>query len=368
MGRVYAVASGKGGVGKTTTTANLGAALAAAGHRTAVVDADLGMANLGAAFGLADDGPTLHDVLAGVATVTESIREAADGLAVVPGSRALDAFADASPDGLADVLGTLADEYEYVVVDTGAGLSTDSLEPLRAADEVVLVTTPERAALDDTTKTAAVTRRLGTPLRGYVLVRGGDEAGERARDRLDGDVLGTIPDDPTVSDALAAGKPLAAYAPRSPATGAYRRLAATLTGVSIPDVDAPDADATGAGPDGTTTEPTSEDSASGDAAAPDESQASDSTPDGGGTTDDGPVDRSDEATAVDSTDAEGASDPDAADADGAGVAIDAEGDSTPAEDPDDEAGILVEPAGDERADETTAEDERADETTAEDER
>jgi len=235
MGRVYAVASGKGGVGKTATTANLGTALAAAGHGTVVVDADLGMANLGAALGVGDDGPTIHDVLAGEATVEEALREAPNRPAVLPGSRDLDAFADASPDGLADVLDDLAGAYDHVLVDTGAGLSTDSLAPLRATDEVVLVSTSDPAALDDTGKTATVTSRLGTPLRGLVVARVRGDRADRARKRFDGEVLGTVPEDAAVADAMEAGLPLAEYAPRSPATGAYRRLAATLTGVEVPE-------------------------------------------------------------------------------------------------------------------------------------
>ena len=67
-GHVYALASGKGGVGKTTSTINLGAALRAAGHDTVVVDADLAMANLGAMVDVLS-GPTLHDVLAGAAAL-----------------------------------------------------------------------------------------------------------------------------------------------------------------------------------------------------------------------------------------------------------------------------------------------------------
>ncbi|MFB6303500.1 MAG: cell division ATPase MinD [Haloferacaceae archaeon] len=258
MGRVYAVASGKGGVGKTATTANLGSALAAAGHETVVVDADLGMANLGSALGVADDGPTLHDVLAGEATIAEAVRRPPDRPAVLPGSRDLDDFADADPGELAGVLDTLADEYDHVLVDTGAGLSTDSLAPLRAADEVVLVSTPDPAALDDTAKTATVTRRLGTPLRGFVIVRARGERTERARERLDGEVLETVPDDDAVTEAMEAGIPLVEYAPRSPATHAYRRLAATLTGAEVPEAEEPGAgasDATAARPDEAEPEP-----------------------------------------------------------------------------------------------------------------
>ena len=147
MGRVYAVASGKGGVGKTTTVANLGTALATAGHDVAVVDCDLAMANLGPALGVDRTGTTLHDVLAGTAPLDAAVHEGPRGLAVVPGATDLAAFARADPDRLSSVLATLRERHDFVLVDTGAGLNTDNVAPLSVADAVLLVSTPDRPAL-----------------------------------------------------------------------------------------------------------------------------------------------------------------------------------------------------------------------------
>ncbi|AZH24282.1 cell division ATPase MinD [Haloplanus aerogenes] len=228
--RVYAVASGKGGVGKTTTVANLGAALAAGGHETVVVDADLGMGNLAGVLGVdPDDGPTVHDVLAGRATTADAIREGPVGLSVLPASDDLDDFGDADPSQLAALLDDL--DTDTVLVDTSAGLSHDSVEPLRIADEVVLVSTPERGALGDTAKTRDVAGRFGTPVAGVVVTRVTAETDvNTVADRLGVPVRGTIPDDPAVSAAAEAGEPLVVDAPDAPATDAYRQLAADLTG------------------------------------------------------------------------------------------------------------------------------------------
>ncbi|WP_049934949.1 nucleotide-binding protein [Haloplanus natans] len=228
--RVYAVASGKGGVGKTTTVANLGAVLAAGGHETVVVDADLGMGNLAGALGVdADDGPTVHDVLAGRVTATDACREGPVGLEVLPASDALDDFGAANPSNLAALLDGL--DAEVVLVDTSAGLSHDSVEPLRVADEVLLVSTPERGALNDTAKTRDVTGRFDTPVAGAVVTRvTPDTDPDTVADHLGVPVRGTIPDDPAVSAAADAGDPLVVAAPDAPATDAYRRLAADLTG------------------------------------------------------------------------------------------------------------------------------------------
>jgi septum site-determining protein MinD len=228
--RVYAVASGKGGVGKTTTVANLGAVLAAGGHETVVVDADLGMGNLAGALGVdAADGPTVHDVLAGRATATDACRDGPVGLRVLPASDSLDDFGVANPSNLATLLDGL--DAEVVLVDTSAGLSHDSVEPLRVADEVLLVSTPERGALNDTAKTRDVTGRFETPVAGAVVTGVTPETDlDTVADRLGVPVRGSIPDDPAVSAAAEAGDPLVVAAPDAPATDAYRRLAADLTG------------------------------------------------------------------------------------------------------------------------------------------
>lgn len=246
MATVYAVASSKGGVGKTTTTANLGATLASAGLSVAVVDGDIGMANLGDALGVDPDGATLHDVLAGTADVEDAVYEGPAGLAVVPGDTSIDGFRAADPENLAGVLDGLA-EYDYVLVDTGAGLSHDTVLPLGLADEVVLVSTTERDSLTDTEKTRQVVDRLGGTTRGVVLtcVDPDDPNAAAVAERLSADVIEAIPVDPVVRESMRLSDPLATHAPASAAASAYRALAAGLTGESVPTPEAVDeADAT----------------------------------------------------------------------------------------------------------------------------
>jgi septum site-determining protein MinD len=229
MRRVYAVASGKGGVGKTTTVANLGVVLAAGGHETVVIDADLGMGNLAGVLGTdADTGQTVHDVLSGSAGVADAVREGPAGLSVVPASNDLDDFAAADPANLSALLDGI--DAEIILVDTSAGLSHDSVEPLRVADEVLLVSTPTRGSLGDTAKTREVAGRFETTVTGAVLTRTTPETDPTtAGARLDVPIRATVPDDPAVS-AAEAGEPLVMAAPDAPATDAYRRLGADLTG------------------------------------------------------------------------------------------------------------------------------------------
>lgn len=244
MARVYAVASAKGGVGKTTTAASLAAALSATGADVAAVDADLGMPNLAGALGVEVDGVTVHDLLAGHGDASTALRDGAAGVAVLPGSSDLDAYREADPSGLSVALEPL-DGYDYVVLDTGAGLSHDTLVPLGLADETLLVSTPDRDALADTTRTREVADRIGATVTGAVLTRVRNDPdrevdAEAAADRLGVEVLASVPEDDDVGRAAALGRPVTSFAPHGPAAAAYRELARTLTGADVPEPERPD--------------------------------------------------------------------------------------------------------------------------------
>ncbi|WP_433626159.1 AAA family ATPase [Halomicrococcus sp. NG-SE-24] len=158
-GHVYTVASGKGGVGKTTTAINLGAMLAEAGADVVVVDTDLGMANIAGFLDFEMDGATLHDVLAGEADVAAAVYEAPGDVDVLPSSTDIQAFAKSETENLPEVVAALREEYDFVLLDTGAGISYDTMLPLSLADAVLLVTTPDVASVRDTAKTGELTAR-----------------------------------------------------------------------------------------------------------------------------------------------------------------------------------------------------------------
>lgn len=244
MAQVYAIASAKGGVGKTTTTANLGAVIADAGASVVVVDGDIGMPNLGGALGVTDVSPTLHDVLAGRADPTDAAYEVPNGsgLRVVPGDTALDSFASADPGRLEDVVDAFADA-DFVFIDVGAGVSHETSVPLSIADGVVLVSTAERDSLIDTEKTRQLADRLGGTVVGAIITRvdPGVPVAEMVATHLNAEILGTVPDDTVVRESVAAAEPLPTYAPYSAAAAAYRTIAGALTELEIPDPPEPPA-------------------------------------------------------------------------------------------------------------------------------
>ncbi len=233
-GTVLAVASGKGGVGKTTTAINLGAMLAAAEYSVVVVDTDLGMANVGGYLDFEIDGATLHEVLSGDASVEDAIYNAPGGIDVVPSSTDIYTFAQSQTAQLQEVVADLREEYEYVLLDTGAGISYDTILPLSLADDVLLVTTPDVAAVRDTAKTAELTARVDGSVRGAVLTQRGNDIlnADNVEGTLDTEVLTVVPEDETVPMGIDAGRPLAVFSPNSLSAKAYRELANILTGAT----------------------------------------------------------------------------------------------------------------------------------------
>jgi len=229
---VYAVASGKGGVGKTTVAANLAAAIAELGYDVAVVDADLGMANLDTFLGLEADGPTLQDVLAGTASVEDATYSVSDRLTAVPGGTDLDTYTRTETEALRTVVARLRERAEYVFLDIGAGISYETVLPLEVVDGVLLVTTADPAAIENAETTLAVVDRAGTRPVGTVLNRHYDDntRPQAVTADMDVELLGTIPASGGVREALDAGTPVVDHAPGSAVAGAFRRLAGQFVG------------------------------------------------------------------------------------------------------------------------------------------
>jgi septum site-determining protein MinD len=112
MVKVYTIASGKGGTGKTTVAVNLGTMLSLLGKETFLMDADIGMANVGLILGLQDAPVTLHEILAGKGTLNEAIYEGPAGLKVVPSGLSLQGFQQADPERIRDVMSDIIKRCE----------------------------------------------------------------------------------------------------------------------------------------------------------------------------------------------------------------------------------------------------------------
>jgi septum site-determining protein MinD len=233
--RAFTIASGKGGTGKTTVTVNLGASLARLGKETYILDADIGMANLGLVLGLEDAPVTLHEVLAGQAKIDDAIYEGPNGVKVVPSGISLQGFQNADPDRLRDVMRSLVDRCDYLLVDAAAGISKDGVVALAISDEVILVVNPELSSMADALKTKILTEMVGGKVYGAIINRSGMENTEIRRHSVE-DVLGVrvvdmIPEDPNVRRSAAYKTPIVIKYPSSEASRAFRRIAADIAGV-----------------------------------------------------------------------------------------------------------------------------------------
>jgi septum site-determining protein MinD len=237
MIRAYTIASGKGGTGKTTVTANLGTALAQHGRETCIVDTDMGMANLGLVLGLAETPVTLHEVLAGKALIRDAMYEGPYGLKIVPSGLSLQGFQSADPERLKDVMCDLTDRCDFLLLDAPAGIGTDAVIPLSVADEVLLVVNPEISSLMDAMKIKILTEMIGGCVGGAILNRATLDAADMSKRQIE-KVLGvriidTIPEDTNVRRASATRTPVVVKYPGSESSKAFRRIAAEISGFPI---------------------------------------------------------------------------------------------------------------------------------------
>lgn len=158
LGKVVAVTSGKGGVGKTFVSANLAAALAKRGMRVLVLDADLGLANLDVVLNLYPK-VTLHDVFTGKAKLEEAIIRAPGGFSVLLAGSGMVEYSRLTPevrDEFLRIMSGLVPHYDIVLLDTGAGISDVVLFAVSLASEVLVVATPEPTSLTDAYATVKV--------------------------------------------------------------------------------------------------------------------------------------------------------------------------------------------------------------------
>lgn len=151
MPHVIAIASGKGGVGKTSISVNLGISLAKAGQRVCIFDADTGLANVNILLGLAPQY-TLEHVLFGAKTIEEVLLPGPYGLKIIPGANGISECVTLHPRQqmrLTRELARIESEFDYLILDTAAGIADNTLDFASAAHQTIIVITPEPTSLTD---------------------------------------------------------------------------------------------------------------------------------------------------------------------------------------------------------------------------
>lgn len=240
--RAITVASGKGGVGKTNIVANLALALRRRGQRVIVIDADLGLANLDTLLGVNPRG-TLRHVLNGECTLRDVLVDGPGGIKLVPaasGFEELTQLTDAQRLLLLDQVDSLEGSFDIVLLDTGAGISSNVLFFATAAHETMVVVTPEPTALTDAYALIKVLATRYAEHRFAVLVnmaRGEFDAKRtfthlsRVAERflhVSLRYVGYVPFDAEVPEAVRRQRPVLEHAPGAPVSRAFEALADRL--------------------------------------------------------------------------------------------------------------------------------------------
>ena len=234
MSKLITITSGKGGVGKTTTAINLGAALNGFGKEVIILDANLTTPNIGLHLGAPLVPISLNHVLLGKAKIVDAIYEHESGTKIVPSSLSIRELRRLEHGKLKDVGKRLRRMADFILYDSAAGLGEEALAAIESADELIIVTNPEIPAVTDALKTSKVIEQMGKTVRGVIVTRVRGVKTEmpisNIRDMLELPILGVIPEDDKVQSALVMKDALVHTHPRSKAAKAYRQIAAKLMG------------------------------------------------------------------------------------------------------------------------------------------
>jgi len=229
MGKIIVISSGKGGVGKTTTSVNLATALAKQGKNIILVDGNLTTPNIGLHLGLTKFPATLNDVLKGEVALTDATYIHPLGFKLVPGSLSIRSFSEINSRKLKDLFADLREMCDFVIVDSAAGLGNESLSILKNADEIIIVTNPELPAVTDAFKIVTLAKEIGIPVKGVVLnkVRKDNfDLGFRAIESLlETPITNIIEEDKAMRQALYKKKPIIHIKPKCNASRQYHHLA-----------------------------------------------------------------------------------------------------------------------------------------------
>lgn len=242
-GEVIVVTSGKGGVGKTTTSANIGTGLALAGKKVVLIDADIGLRNLDVVMGLENRIVyDLVDAVEGNCRLKQALikDKRYDGLFLLPAAQTRDKDA-VKPEQMRTLCQTLKEEFDYIIVDCPAGIEQGFKNAIAGADRALVVTTPEISAVRDADRIVGLLEanelRNPTLVLNRVrmdMVRQGDMMTlEDVTEILAIDVTGVVPDDQYIVIATNKGEP-AVTDTRSKAGQAYRNIAQRILGEDVP--------------------------------------------------------------------------------------------------------------------------------------
>jgi len=231
MTEVISVISGKGGVGKTTVTANLADSISKQGKSVLVIDANISGANMGIHLNMLESQADLNSVLSGKDTFDNAIYMHPCGFHVLPASINV---AGSSMRGFSGVISNLIGHFDFILIDTAAGADDEVKEAINASDSVLIVTNPDIPSVSNAALVKRLATNLGKPTKGIVLnmTRGEylELTDKQISEFMDSKVISKIPFHKNVKQSTVFGKSVIDYSPRCPSSIAISQLAVKLCG------------------------------------------------------------------------------------------------------------------------------------------
>jgi len=232
MKKIIVITSGKGGVGKTTTAINLGAAMNYFGKDVLIVDGNLTTPNIGIHLNSPEVPINLNHVLLGKADAFEAVYEHESGIKIMPSSLSIKDLNRIKPDRIRDFKEDFKKISEYVIVDSAAGLGNEALSLIKMADELIVVTNPEMPAITDALKAVKMAEQMKKPILGVIITRVRRDDIEMqpdsVKEMLEIPILGMVPEDIAVQKSLSMKNAVVHTHPKSKAARAYKEIAAKL--------------------------------------------------------------------------------------------------------------------------------------------
>jgi septum site-determining protein MinD len=237
MSKAYAIISGKGGVGKTTTTINIGTSLNHLGEDVIIVDGNLTTPNIGIHLGAPIVPITLNHVLNNQAKLEDAVYEHESGTKIMPASLSLKETEKIDYKKMEDVIKKLKKITEYVLIDSPAGLGEEAKSAIQSADEIIIVTNPDMSAVTDALKTIKLAEEMNKPVKGVIITRYHgkrlDMAIANIRDMLEIPVLGIIPEEDSVRESQIIKNPVIYTHPKSNAARTYFNTTRKILGEDV---------------------------------------------------------------------------------------------------------------------------------------
>lgn len=238
MGRLITITSGKGGVGKTTSSINLATALNSFGKDVVIVDANLTTPNVGLHLGAPIVPISLNHVLLGKAKIEDAIYEHESGTKIIPSSLSVNELRRINHKKLKEVGKKLRKMADIVIFDSAAGLGEEAIAAMESADDLIIITNPEIPAVTDALKTSKLIEQLGKEVKGVIVTRANHRSKTQMpisniAEMLELPILGVIPEDERVKQALVMKDALVHTFPRAQSSISYRKIAANLENIEF---------------------------------------------------------------------------------------------------------------------------------------